>query len=842
MHLRTARVLAVAVTLAACGGESGPWYDTAPDGDVSYLPLGEFTYQQHGIGWRAAAGETIAVDAYLPEVDRAPVMVFLPGAAVVKERYAWVGHTLASHGIAVFVAQPPGTFASSELVTGTLQLLAQQNRMLTETASRSGAPAELALPRSLDLGRVLLAGHSAGGVPLAGLTDPGRCPPGFCVAGAAAPAALRGLVLLGFHMEVGDQREEPIAALEVPWLVLAGARDGVSTPEEVAATFARVQDRPAHLIEVAGMNHFQFADYVDPAADLLLDSDRRPTIDNRRARAVAATYMVRFARRTLLDDPLVPEDLGAGEDRAVRAEVRLPRVPARARDQLGGHGLPRILSERFGPPGLDGRADNGDVVATAEYRDARYLLVRNEATGAEVWRLTAAGVLEPVPFPGGQRAGFYGNRHLSGLLGAMAVHRGALWVGVSSGLQGGELGDSTGAELWRFDGSEWTPVISRQADADPLLQVQRTEGCAADDGAPGAVLHIAGAAFAPGELAGATLDDVGSPDAGEQPLVWSVLDNGESTLSVQSLARAGTREFTVCDRLRPGHRLFLRRGSDESGFGEPWNKAITALEVHEDRLYVGVGLNYQDGAELWVTDDGERFAVALPRSFWGRHADRTPRTSSITALHVSALGGATSTLLVAGTGTKGLGARLAALPAGGAPQFLIDDSVDGDDEGTDEAGLGTGNLQILSMATWRGRLWLSTFHLEQGTQLVSVDRLRGGTFRFELGPGAALPAGVGDPTQVAGRLFVVGDDLWLGTVAAVQQNAGLADTSALALRSRDGATWQLATAHAFGVNAVTVSQLFRFRGTVYAVAGNGALTERRALRPLQLYSLTEAPP
>src|SRR4051812_10056256 len=76
-----------------------PWYDTELDRDTSYLPMGPVAHDTLPFAWSGESGTSLQADAYLPAGAAAPVVVFLPGAAVVKERYYWFGSLLASHGV-----------------------------------------------------------------------------------------------------------------------------------------------------------------------------------------------------------------------------------------------------------------------------------------------------------------------------------------------------------------------------------------------------------------------------------------------------------------------------------------------------------------------------------------------------------------------------------------------------------------------------------------------------------------------------------------------------------------------------------------------------------------------
>jgi hypothetical protein len=451
--------------------------------------------------------------------------------------------------------------------------------------------------------------------------------------------------------------------------------------------------------------------------------------------------------------------------------------------------------EPVGKPGFDGDEGNADVVATAAYDGATYMLVRNEAVGAGIWRLQA-GKLESVPFPGRKVS-------LNSLFGGMAAFKGRLYVGISSGTQGGQRA-STGAEVWAFDGQTWTPIAAREADDDLALTVT---SCRQD----GEAVKVAvSPALEPGAWNGGMLEagqtsfDVETNDAGS-----ITLRNFETIVSK-----------TDCSALAAGATFTLRRGTDEAGFGDVWNKAIMAMTVHGDRLYVASGLNYLRGAAVWATSDGTRFEPAISADFFGKQPTGTPISSSITALYSAA-----DTLYVAAAGTENYGARLAAW-SGGQPRWIVDEGA------SIPAGFGRGTFQIASMVEHGGKLWLGGFDFN-GAELFSLDAPD--RFTVHVGTGAGTPRGFGDPKQIALNLFAARGDLWLGTYAYVSSNAELRDISALALRSSNGASWQLSSSHAFGVNAVGVTRLFEQDGILYGIASRGSLTNRSSYGPARLY-------
>jgi hypothetical protein len=613
------------------------------------------------------------------------------------------------------------------------------------------------------------------------------------------PDGVRGLVLFGFHAQNPDDPSTPttpMRAIEVPWLVVNGLLDGLATPEKTHATFARLQDRPAMLLEVAGMNHFQFTDYIDLAKDRELARDNVPTVSNRAARATAAKYVVEFVRGALLGQT-VADDLGATGDARVTATVKKPRVRP-----TSVSGLARQVFEPFGKPGFDGDESNTDVVATAAYGDATYLLVRSEMTGASIWRVRL-GKLEQVPFPARKAS-------LNALFGAMAVFQGKLFIGLSSGTQGGARA-STGAEVWAYDGQVFTPLAAREVDEDVTVNVV---SCAE---AGDAVRVEVAPPLEPGAWAGGMFE--------ADNVIFDVDSNDASSVTLHQ--HETIVSTTDCTGVTAGTPFVLRRGTDEAGFGNAWNKAIMAMTVHENRLYVAIGLNLWNGTSLFATSDGTHFEQVLAPDFFGKQPSGSPISSSITALYSRG-----NTLYIGATGTENYGARLAAWQSG-TTRWLVDQGA------PIAAGFGRGTFQIASMAEQGGRFWLGGFDFN-GAELYSLDA--DDRFTVQVGEGTATPRGFGDTKQIALNLFTARGDLWIGTYANIGTEDELRDVSALALRSASGAAWQFSSTHAFGINAVGVTRFFEQDGVLYGVASRGSLTGRNSFGAARLYVVRDEQP
>ena len=81
---------------------------------------------------------------------------------------------------------------------------------------------------------------------------------------------------------------------------------------------------------------------------------------------------------------------------------------------------------------------------------------------------------------------------------------------------------------------------------------------------------------------------------------------------VRSIPSATVPVILIRSRLIPIPSERCRRatyeigiGSDENGFGDYWNRAVNTMVVFDNKLYVSTGLNYQHGAQVWYSDNGE---------------------------------------------------------------------------------------------------------------------------------------------------------------------------------------------------------------------------------------------
>jgi hypothetical protein len=172
--------------------------------------------------------------ALLPRHPTGVGLVYLAGARVDPAAYAAKLSGLADAGVTVVIARPTLNFAIFEL---------RPLSTFEGLAARSGVT------------RWYVGGHSLGGVR--------ACQ----YAADAAPGAVAGVIFFGSYCSAD------ISTGGLPVLTLSATRDGLSTPEKIAAA-ARLLPSNAQLVRLPGADHAQFGDYgVQPGDNPATASD-----------------------------------------------------------------------------------------------------------------------------------------------------------------------------------------------------------------------------------------------------------------------------------------------------------------------------------------------------------------------------------------------------------------------------------------------------------------------------------------------------------------------------------------------------------------------------------------
>lgn len=523
-------------------------------------------------------------------------------------------------------------------------------------------------------------------------------------------------------------------------------------------------------------------------------------------------------------------------------------------------------------PGF-GNVKNYSVVAMAEYKDYLYAMTRNEKQGAEIWRYNGT-VWEQVLYPNGETNGVYGNPWLSSMWGAMIVFKDKLYCGFSSGHQGTYY-DSTGCEIWRYDGTVWEPVISDRKDAEEAGTITEISGCADEDGDTTAQITDSSKNWTADQWAGGVLQ-ITSGDGIHRR--FDIIGNTATSLTIQENEVAGNlEEYTICgaqhftnpypqyeyDRgtVVAGDSYEIGTGSDENGFGLFWNKMVTEMLIFNGRLYVSTGLNYDYGAQVWYTEDGDTWTVTQPaNSFGNYHNDpnyrnsQKPISTSIPSLCVSSVSG--EPLLYAGgtgaSGDQGRCSRVAILTDNGW-QLIVDRNVDANDTGTNESGFGggmdcsmnNGDFMPWSLAEFNSYLYVGIQSLAGARILYTPNgSAEDGNWFHTVGGDSSIPNGfdgkknTGNPfyyQNIAVNLYPYNGYLYAGTVTLYAPPLGATQkhlTGAQLWKSEDGQTWLPVTQIGFGDKHITSFDCFAvYKGRLYIGANKASVDGPDGLDP-----------
>jgi len=546
-----------------------------------------------------------------------------------------------------------------------------------------------------------------------------------------------------------------------------------------------------------------------------------------------------------------------------------------------------------------GQDHNSSVVAMAGYRDRLYAMTRNEESGVEVWRSAADNdtVWQQVSLDSIHTGGLYGNPFINNLWGAMAVFKDKLYCGFSSGLKGSVL-KSTGCEIWRYDGEVWEPIISDLTAIQYSGTLDSLDSCSESDGTATAVFTDSGSTWETNQWAGGVIRMTSGIGIYRK---FDILSNTADTLTVQQndmQTDDDTPEYTICDStdysndfppythktgvVTSGNTYDILVGSTQSGFGDRWNKAVTKMLVFEDRLYVSTGLNSENGAQVWFTEDGDTWQTTLPTNSLGQFQTKyKPAMSSITSLctftipedapacsstNLSAVTPG-KTLIYAGSaglsGDLGNCARIARLMPEGW-ELIVDNAVDDNDEGTNENGFGDwGSMFTDNFVSWSltefndmlvaGVMSLGGFRILNTRSACPAD----GSWFYTVGGDSDLPPGYNERVCInllgikifynsAVNLFEYDGLLYAGGVSIYEPSV-LADekrlTGAYIWRSRDGLTWELVTDNGLGDPQVVQFEGFtEWKGNLYVSASKGCIDTACGIAGAKIFRLQDTEP
>ena len=524
--------------------------------------------------------------------------------------------------------------------------------------------------------------------------------------------------------------------------------------------------------------------------------------------------------------------------------------------------------ERVNLPGF-GDETNIAVVAMQGYQGHLYAMVRNDAKGVEMWR-TSGKKWEQVLFPEGIRNGIYENPMINTHMGAMVVFKGKLYCGFSSGIQGNYL-KSSGCEIWCYDGNSWEPVVSDKKDKEEWGTITGISGCKEKDEETAAFITDETKNWKDNQWTGGILQITSGKGKFRR---FDIISNTSKTLTVQQNEIAGETgtEYTVCEtkhyinpfpfheydlpKISAGDSYEIGTGSDENGFGDYFNKAISSMVIFDSKIYVSMVLNYDYGGQVWYTEDGDNWNITTPTHSLGLfHTDRQypgskkPVTRGIPSLCACDVSGAET--LYAGTlgsdGNLGGCARMAKLTPSGW-ELIIDTNVDENDTGTNENGFGggmncsmfNGNFNLWSQACFKGKLFVGMQSLAGSRVLFTPNgSSEDGNWFYSVGGDAVMPAGFDGAINkgatavmktpisqtISVNLFPFKDNLYAGLIRLYMPLAGAGEdsiTGSQIWRTEDGAKWIQVTDNGLGDKKVLSFEAFAVFNDALYVSGSGA--------------------
>ena len=231
-----------------------------------------------------------------------PVLIMMPGINLAPDSYRWIAHRLVPSGLCVVTYAAIGSLgpagrgitpgldldALTPANVGTRPVATALGSLLDRLAGLSEADGAPPAGR-LDLDRVVVGGHSAGGTVALHSSDPGWVP------GLRAAFAYGGHTMTATSLGHGEAAVVAIPA-KVPVMLIGGDRDGVISAsrdrygrgdgahDPVRRTFEEAighRRGDSWLVELAGAGHFAICHPVDTTtgrAFLEPDPDTDPTV------------------------------------------------------------------------------------------------------------------------------------------------------------------------------------------------------------------------------------------------------------------------------------------------------------------------------------------------------------------------------------------------------------------------------------------------------------------------------------------------------------------------------------------------------------------------------------
>ncbi len=246
-----------------------------------------------------------------------PVVLMFQGANVDKQYYSGFAEVVARYGFAVVV---PNHWSSTMLGSGLYAEFSELDEVMDFLADEDGDPSS-PLHDNLDLGTLLVAGHSYGGV--CGLNIvAGNCQPPYCSGGFTKPAELKAGAFWGTNNAIPIINiVMPVNNGGTPMALIQGTADSMAPPNLGHDTYDAIADAPKLYAAVQGANHYGQCDVDNPPGAQA--DGTAPTLDQATSVETVGRWAALFFRAEALNDAAAHDYVhvtGSGLDPNVTAE------------------------------------------------------------------------------------------------------------------------------------------------------------------------------------------------------------------------------------------------------------------------------------------------------------------------------------------------------------------------------------------------------------------------------------------------------------------------------------------------------------------------------------------
>lgn len=294
-----AGLVALAVATMSTLGAFGAVAPASADDPAPLSPQGVSSYQSQ------IANDGTTVFHPTEVTDDLPVALLLQGGKVHRQHYTEYAATIASYG---FIVVTPNhrrlNFVDVDYYTSTSQV-GETLAWMEEENDNTASP----LAGRIDADTLVLLGHSFGGATGLSIAE-SRCSIPFCTGlSFSLPTEVKAASFFGTNNTLLGLN--PSIDNRIPVQLVQGQADGVATPAEGEATYAKLENGPKQIVRVAGVNHYGITNTQNPSG--ANPETATQTVSQAASIETAARWAAQFLRAQLGDTAARTYISGAGD-------------------------------------------------------------------------------------------------------------------------------------------------------------------------------------------------------------------------------------------------------------------------------------------------------------------------------------------------------------------------------------------------------------------------------------------------------------------------------------------------------------------------------------------------